>query len=56
MDMLFADVTGKNVKIGDKVFVYDNAEILSKIVKTSPYEILTNFSNARTKSKIITNN
>ena len=55
MDMFMVDVTGVNAKIGDRVVVFNNAEYFAKLSKTSPYEILTNFSKARANIKVIKN-
>jgi len=52
MDMFMIDVSNIDAKIGDEVIVYNNAEYFAKIAQTSPYEILTNFSKARTKTII----
>lgn len=52
MDMLMVDVTNIDIKLDDKVTIFDNAEYYAKIAKTLPYEILTNFSKARTKTLI----
>lgn len=52
MDMLMVDITDKNIKINDNVIIFDNAEHLSNIAKSSPYEILTNFTNVRAKTII----
>ena len=49
MDMLMVDITNKNVKLGDKVAVFYDANLISKILKTSPYEVLTNFNKSRAK-------
>lgn len=50
MDMCMLDVTNLNCKVGDKVICFDNANKLAKVVKTSPYEILTNFQKLRGKT------
>ena len=52
MDMCMLDVTNLNCKVGDKVICYDNANKLAKVVKTSPYEILTNFQKLRGKTVV----
>lgn len=53
MDCLMIDVSGLSVKMGDLVEVFKNANDFARWAKTSPYEILTNFSKARTKRLII---
>lgn len=52
MDMCMLDVTNLNCKVGDKVICFDNANKLAKVVKTSPYEILTNFQKLRGKTVV----
>lgn len=52
MDMCMLDVTNINCKVGDKVICFDNANKLAKVVKTSPYEILTNFQKLRGKTVV----
>lgn len=52
MDMFMVDITNKKVRIGDIVEVFTNAEQDAKLLKTSPYEILTNYSKSRTKTVI----
>ena len=49
MDSCFVDVTGGNVKVGDEVMMFTDANQMSKWTKKIPYEILTNFSNFRGK-------
>lgn len=53
MDMFMVDVTYLNIKVGDKVDIMINANILAKQINTSPYEILTNFSKFRGKTLVI---
>lgn len=52
MDCFFVKVD-KSVKAGDVVEVMYDANYLSKIMKTIPYEILTNFSLLRGETKIV---
>jgi alanine racemase len=52
MDAFFVKVD-KNVKVGDKVVVMENAEQFAKKINTISYEILTGFSNFRGKTEII---
>ena len=47
MDMFMVDVSNINIKCGDFVTVFDNAEHWSKNSGLSEYEILTNLNNAR---------
>ena len=47
MDMIMVDVTGLDVKVGDPVVVFDDADKFAKILKSSNYEVLTGFSNLR---------
>lgn len=56
MDMIMVDITNVNAKIGTKVQVFTDAIKVAKIVKTSPYEILTNFMKARCIIKISNKN
>lgn len=49
MDAFMIDIGNENIKIGDEVVVFNNAEDYAQIVQTSPYEILTNFAKARAK-------
>ena len=52
MDMFMVDITNVKAKINDTVLLFNNANYFAQITQTSPYEILTNFKNARTKSLI----
>jgi alanine racemase len=48
MDMCTVNISGLNIKEGDEVIVFDSAEHIietAKILKTIPYEIMTNISN-----------
>lgn len=49
MDVLMIDITDKNIKLQDRITIMKDAMYFAKIAKTSPYEILTNFSKARAK-------
>jgi len=51
MDVFFVKIDN-SVKVGDKVVVMQNAEQMAKSVNTISYEILTNFSKCRAKTKI----
>ena len=53
MDAMMIDVSGITCQIGDKVTMFDDAKIFAKIVDTSEYEILTNFSKFRGLREII---
>ncbi|WP_317131525.1 alanine racemase C-terminal domain-containing protein [Pedobacter aquae] len=47
MDMCMLDVTGKDVREGDEVIIFDSQPLLYKIagqLQTIPYEVLTNIS------------
>jgi alanine racemase len=47
MDMCMLDITGKDVKEGDEVIIFDSQPLLYKIagqLQTIPYEVLTNIS------------
>ncbi len=52
MDAFFVKVD-ENVRVGDKVFVMNDAQYLAKRLGTISYEILTNFSKMRGKTIII---
>lgn len=52
MDMLFVDVSDKNCKVGDKIVILKNENYWAKIIKTIPYEILTNLNYTRLDYKI----
>lgn len=54
MDGCFVDVTGGDVKVGQKVLLMSDAELFAKKYKKSTYEILTSFSRFRGKTKITT--
>ncbi len=47
MDMLFVDITNINAKVGDKVTVFWDANIWTKTLDVTSYEILTGLNNAR---------
>jgi alanine racemase len=47
MDALMIDVSGIKCKIGDKVEIMKDASVFAKILDTSEYEVLTNFSKFR---------
>jgi len=52
MDQSLIDITGKNIKIGDRIEIFgDNFEIenMAKIAQTVPQEILCGFGNIRMK-------
>lgn len=53
MDALMVDVTDIKCKIGDKVEILNNAQVFAEILKTSEYEVLTNFSKFRGERIII---
>ena len=53
MDCFFVDVANSNIEEGDKVLVFNNAEYFASILKTSCYEVLTNFSRTRAKTIIV---
>ena len=50
MDACFVDVTGGDVKVGDEVLAFENADILAKKLKKSHYDVLTNFALFRGKT------
>lgn len=52
MDSCMIDITNVKCKVGDKVNIL-NVQLISRIVKTSPYEILTNFQSFRGKCLIV---
>ncbi len=52
MDAFFVKVD-ENVRVGDRVIVMKDAQVLAKRVDTISYEILTNFSKMRGKTIII---
>lgn len=49
MDVMIVDVCDVEINAGDKVDVFNDAEYYASVTKTLPYEILTNFSKARTR-------
>jgi len=53
MDMCMVDISKIACKVGDRVNVFNNALCLAKCIKTSPYEILTNFQKLRGKCLIV---
>ncbi len=53
MDMCMVDVGSIKCKVGDKVLVCYDVQKIANIVKTSPYETLTNFQSFRGKCLIV---
>jgi len=52
MDVMMVDVSNVDTHVGDRVVVFNDAEYYASITKTLPYEILTNFSKARTMTLV----
>lgn len=48
MDLTMIDVSAINAKVGDRVIVLSDADVMARKLKTISYEILTNFSKLRT--------
>lgn len=56
MDACFVDVTGGTVKVGDKVLLFEDADVTSKQYNMCTYEVLTNFNSFRGETKLLASN